>query len=56
MSNSYYIAACAFTERFPELSDKIQQYIKQQDIDYCRHERKSVILPVGMQRSHLRLI
>jgi len=29
MGNSYYIAACVFTERFPELSAKIQQYIKQ---------------------------
>lgn len=29
MANSYYIAACVFTERFPELSEKIQRYIKE---------------------------
>ena len=28
MSNSYYISACVFTERYPELSRKIQLYIK----------------------------
>ena len=29
MANSYYIAACVFTDRFPELSGKIQKYIKE---------------------------
>jgi len=28
MAKSYYIAACGFTSKFPELSRRIQQYIK----------------------------
>ncbi len=28
MANSYYIAACVFTSKFPELSERIQLYIK----------------------------
>lgn len=28
MSTSYYIAACAFTKKFPEISLKIQNYVK----------------------------
>ena len=28
MNNQFYIASCVFTEEYPELSQKIQNYVK----------------------------